>query len=81
MDCHHWMEENCKESMSFYDYPSGHWRKIRINNVSERLNQEIQRKRLFPNRGSCLRISIAVVVEIQKDWVSDKSYIAVKNQG
>ena len=28
-----------------------------------------------------LRVSIAVVVEIHKDWVSDKSYIGVKNQG
>ena len=80
-----WMEENCEKSMSFYDYPSEHWRKIRTNNVSKRLNQEIQRRtsvaRLFPNRESCLRVSIAVFAEIHEDWVSDKSYITVKNQG
>lgn len=52
---------------------------------SVHLNQEIPRRtsvtRLLPNREFCLRVSIAVVVQIHEDWVSDKNYITVKNQG
>lgn len=76
-----WMEENCEESMSFYDYPQAHWRRIRTNNASERLNQEIKRRtrvaRLFPNLESCLRVATAVIVEIHEEWISGRKYLQV----
>lgn len=77
----HWMEENCEESMSFYDYPKAHWRRIRTNNTSERLNQEIKRRtsvaRLFPNRESILRVATAVIVEIHEEWISGRKYLQI----
>ena len=76
-----WMEENCEESMSFYDYPKEHWRKIRTNNVCERLNQEIKRRtrvaRLFPNSEACLRVATAVIEEIHEEWISGRKYLQV----
>ena len=54
-------------------------KKIRTNNVSERLNQEIKRRtsiaRLFPNIESALRLVTAVVVEIHEDWISGRKYL------
>lgn len=76
-----WMEENCEESMSFYDYPKSHWKRIRTNNTSERLNQEIKRRtrvaRLFPNSEACLRVATAIVVEIHEEWISGRKYLQV----
>jgi transposase-like protein len=34
----------CEETLSYYDFPSTHWRSIRTNNPLERLNREIRRR-------------------------------------
>lgn len=77
----HWLEENCEEGFTFYDYPKEHWRRIRTNNVRERLNQEIKRRtrvaRLFSNAESCLRVATAVIVEIHEEWVSGRKYLEI----
>jgi len=74
-----WMERNCEEGMAYYEFPPEHWKKIRTNNASERLNQEIKRRtsiaRLFPNVESVLRLVTAVVVEIHEDWISGRKYL------
>ena len=76
-----WMDENCEEGMSYYQFSSQHWKKIRTNNASERLNQEIKRRtsiaRLFPNTQSCLRLATAVVVEIHEEWICGRKYLPV----
>ena len=76
-----WLEENCEEGFSFYAYPKEHWTKIRTNNVSERLNQEIKRRtrvaRLFPNPEAALRVATAVVVEVHEEWISGRKYLEV----
>lgn len=76
-----WMEENCEEGFAFYDCPKPHWKRIRTNNTSERLNQEIKRRtsvaRLFPNSESVLRVATAVIVEIHEEWISGRKYLQV----
>jgi transposase-like protein len=76
-----WLEDNCEEGFAFYAYPQEHWKKIRTNNVSERLNQEIKRRtrvaRLFPNSEAALRVATAVVVEIHEEWISGRKYLQV----
>jgi len=76
-----WMEENCEEGLTFYEFSQEHWKKIRSNNASERLNQEIKRRtsvaRLFPNVESVLRLATAVVVEIHEEWISGRKYLQV----
>jgi len=77
----HWLEENCEEGMAFYSCPRTHWKKIRTNNASERVNQEIKRRtsiaRLFPNEKSCERLATAIMVEIHEDWISGRRYLQV----
>jgi transposase-like protein len=38
------VETGCDETLSYYDFPSTHWRHIRTNNPLERLNREIRRR-------------------------------------
>ena len=38
------VETGCEETLSYYDFPSTHWRHIRTNNPLERLNREIRRR-------------------------------------
>ena len=77
-----WLEENFEEGLAFYKYPREHWKKIRTNNPSERLNQELKRRtrvaRLFPSIESCERLIGAVAMEIHEDWMSGKCYMSMK---
>lgn len=77
-----WLEENFEEGLTFYSFPREHWKKIRTNNVSERLNQEIKRRtrvaRMFPSIESCERLVTAVVAEIHEDWISGRKYLTVE---
>lgn len=36
--------EGCEETLTYYDFPSSHWRNLRTNNPLERLNREIRRR-------------------------------------
>lgn len=38
------LESGCDETLSYYAFPSTHWRHIRTNNPLERLNREIRRR-------------------------------------
>ncbi len=77
-----WLEENFEEGLTFYEFPREHWKKIRTNNISERLNQEIKRRtrvaRMFPSTESCERLVTAVVVEVHEDWISGRKYLTVE---
>ncbi len=77
-----WIEGNFEEGLTFYQFPRDHWKKIRTNNTSERLNQEFKRRtkvaRLFPSIESCERLITAVAVEIHEEWVSGRRYITTE---
>ena len=74
-----WMEENIEDTLTVFDFPESHRRRIRTSNTLERLNQEIRRRtrvaRLFPNEASCLRLVTAVLVEHHENWVTGKKYL------
>jgi len=36
------VSESLDETLTYYDFPSEHWMKIRTNNTIERLNREIR---------------------------------------
>lgn len=38
------LENGCEETLSYYNFPSTHWRHLRTNNPLERLNREIRRR-------------------------------------
>lgn len=74
-----WLEENIEDSLTVFDFPESHRRRIRTSNTLERLNQEIRRRtrvaRLFPNEASCLRLVTAILVEHHDNWVTGKKYL------
>ena len=68
-----------EECLTCLAFPEGHRRRIRTTNGLERLNQEIKRRtrvvRIFPNRGSCLRLVTALAVEQSEEWVTGRRYL------
>ena len=38
------VEDGIEETLTYCDFPSEHWTRIRTNNVIERLNREIRRR-------------------------------------
>ena len=76
-----WMEENIPEGMTVFSLPEPMRRKLRTNNLEERLNRSIKaRTRLisvFPNQASQLRLVAAICMEISDDWETGKIYLNV----
>jgi transposase-like protein len=52
---------------------------MRTSNALERVNQELKRRArvasLFPNEASLLRLTSALLCEINEEWLSGKSYL------
>jgi transposase-like protein len=76
-----WAENNVPESLTVFQFPEAHWRRLRTSNVCERLNKEIRRRTrvatLFSNEKACLRLVSAVVMEISEEWETGRAYLAV----
>lgn len=76
-----WMEENIPEGMTVFSLPEPMRRKLRTNNLEERLNRSIKaRTRLisvFPNQASQMRLVAAICMEISDDWETGKIYLNV----
>ena len=57
------MEDGIEETLTYCDFPSEHWTRIRTNNVIERLNREIRRRTRvvgsFPDGNSALMLVCA----------------------
>ena len=76
-----WMETNVPEGLTVFDFPRGHWRRIRTTNMVERLNREIRRRTrvasIFPNEDSCLRLITALLMETSEAWVTGRVYLSI----
>ena len=76
-----WLEDNVPESLTVFNLPREHRKKLRTTNGIERpIQQELKRRtrnvRVFPNPDSLLRLASAVLVEIDDQWsTSHKRYI------
>ena len=57
------VEDSIEETLTFMDFPSQHWTRIRTNNTLERLNREIKRRTraigVFPDGNSALMLVCA----------------------
>ena len=74
------VEDGIEETLTYMDFPSQHWLKIRTNNVIERMNREIRRRTrvvgAFPDGNSALMLVCARLRYVAgKDWDS-KRYLA-----
>ena len=76
------VEQGIEETLTYMDFPSQHWLKIRTNNVIERMNREIRRRTrvvgAFPDGKSALMLVCARLRYISgKDW-GCKRYLSMK---
>ena len=73
------LEEAEADALTYLDFPAEHRRRIRTNNVQERMNREIKRRsrvvQVFPGAESMLRLVGAVCAEQDEDW-SGRRYIS-----
>ena len=75
------VEDGIEETLTYMDFPSQHWLKIRTNNVIERMNREIRRRTrvvgTFPDGKSALMLVCARLRYVSgKEWGS-KRYLCM----
>ena len=72
-----------EETLTYYDFPSEHWIKIRTNNVIERLNREIRRRTrvvgCFPDGNSALMLVCARLQHVAGTQCGNKKYMSMKH--
>lgn len=71
------VEDGIEETLTYMDFPSQHWLKIRTNNVIERMKREIRRRtkvvRAFPDGNSALMLACEGLRYVpEKDWDSKR---------
>ena len=73
------VEDSIEETLTYCDFPSEHWTRIRTNNVIERLNREIRRRTRvvgsFPDGNSALYAGLcpATPCPAGSQWGNKKS--------
>lgn len=77
------LENGLEETLTYMDFPSEHWLRIRTNNVIERVNREIKRRTrvigTFPDGESALMLVCARLRYIaSNDW-GKKRYLNMKH--
>lgn len=73
------IKESIDETLTYYAFPDGHWRKIRTNNPLERIMKEIRRRTrvvgAFPDGQSCLNLAAARLRHIAGSNWSTRKYM------
>lgn len=77
------LENGIRETLTYMDFPTQHWLKIRTNNVIERMNREIRRRTrvvgAFPDGNSALMLVCARLRYVAgKDW-GNKRYLCMRH--
>ena len=77
------VEESIEETLTFMDFPSQHWTRIRTNNTLERVNREIKRRTrpigAFPDGSSALMLVCARLRHVAgTDW-GNKRYMSMEH--
>ena len=77
------VEDGIEETLTYCDFPSEHWTRIRTNNVMERLNREIRRRTrvvgCFPDGNSALMLVCARLRHVAGTQWGDKKYMNMKH--
>lgn len=77
------VEDDIEETLTYYDFPSEHWTRIRTNNVIERLNREIRRRTrvvgCFPDGNSALMLVCARLRHVAGTQWGNKKYMSMKH--
>ena len=77
------VEDGIGETLTYCDFPSEHWTKIRTNNVIERMNREIRRRTrvvgAFPDGNSALMLVCARLRHVAGTQWGSKKYMNMKH--
>ncbi|SMD16458.1 IS256 family transposase [Sporomusa malonica] len=77
------IETSINETLTYTDFPSEHWTRIRTNNVIERLNREIRRRTrvvgTFPDGQSALMLVCARLRHVAGTQWGSKKYMNMKH--
>ena len=77
------VEVGIEETLTYCDFPSEHWTKIRTNNVIERMNREIRRRTrvvgAFPDGNSALMLVCARLRHVAGTQWGSKKYMNMKH--
>ena len=77
------IEDGVEETLTYTDFPSEHWTRIRTNNVLERLNREIRRRTrvvgCFPDGNSALMLVCARLRHVAGTQWGNKKYMNMKH--
>ena len=77
------VEDGIEETLTYCDFPSEHWTRIRTNNVIERLNREIRRRTRvvgsFPDGNSALMLVCARLRHVADTQWGNKKYMNMKH--
>lgn len=72
------LEDAEADALTYLDFPKEHRRRIRTNNVQERINREIKRRsrvvQVFPSVDALIRLAGAVLSEQDEDWSSKRYF-------
>ena len=75
--------DSIEETLTYCDFPSEHWVKIRTNNVIERMNREIRRRTrvvgAFPDGNSALMLVCARLRHVAGTQWGSKKYMNMKH--
>ena len=73
------VEDGIEETLTYCDFPSEHWTRIRTNNVIERLNREIRRRTRvvgsFPDGNSALMLVCTRLRHVAGTQWGNKKYM------
>jgi transposase-like protein len=77
------VEDGIEETLTYADFPTEHWTRIRTNNVIERLNREIRRRTrvvgAFPDGNSALMLVCARLRHVASTQWGNKKYMNMKH--
>lgn len=79
------LDNHVEETLSYYDFPKHHKRKIRTTNLIEgTLNSKLKRRSkvvgIFPNRESCIRYACSILMEVDEDWQTGRRYMRMEEK-
>ena len=78
------LTKSLEETLTFFDFPEHHRRKIRTTNLIEHLNSQIKRRtkviNIFPNADSCIRYVSELLQEIDEEWQTGRRYMLVEEK-
>ncbi len=77
------VEESVGETLTYVDFPTEHWSRIRTNNLTERVNREIRRRTraigAFPDGNSALMLVCARLRHVAASKWGSKRYMDMEH--